>query len=65
MLAESRISRAVARTTFAFLAIVVLMLYAPVTLPAQNLQGPTTAIVVAFVTDTAGRPLSGADVSVV
>jgi hypothetical protein len=65
MLAESRIVRAVAHTTFAFLAIVVAMLYPPMPLPAQNLQGPTTAIVVAFVTDTAGRPLSGADVSVV
>ena len=52
------------RSAFGFLAIAVLALFPPSPAAAQNLQAQT-AIVVAFVTDTAGQPLAGTDVQVV
>ena len=61
---SSRLFSLLPSTASVCLALAVLMLYPPVTAPAQSLQGQT-AIVVAFVTDTAGRPVSGADVQVV
>ncbi len=48
----------------AFLAIAVLALFPAARADSQSLQGQT-AIVIAFVTDTMGRPLSGTDVQVV
>ncbi|MDO8502559.1 MAG: carboxypeptidase-like regulatory domain-containing protein [Gemmatimonadaceae bacterium] len=47
-----------------FLALVALAAMRPASVQAQQLQDQTS-IVVAFVTDTAGRPLSGAEVQVV
>ncbi len=48
----------------AFLALAVLGLFSAEQARSQNLQGQT-AIVIAFVTDTTGKPLSGTDVQVV
>ena len=48
----------------AFLALAVIIAALPASARAQGLQDET-AIMVAFVTDTAGKPISGADVQVV
>jgi hypothetical protein len=60
----SRLVRALPSPACAFLALAALALYPFVTVPAQNIQAQT-AILVAFVTDTAGRPVAGAEVQVV
>ena len=60
----SRLPRVWPRSACALLALAVLSLFPPASGNAQSLQGQT-AIIVAFVTDTAGRPVAGADVQVV
>lgn len=60
----SRFPRVWPRPACALLALAALFLYPPALTDAQALQGQT-AIIVAFVTDTAGRPVAGADVQVV
>lgn len=59
-----RNSGMIVTSAMALLASAVLNLYPQSRADAQNLQGQT-AIVVAFVTDSAGQPLAGADVQVV
>jgi hypothetical protein len=60
----SRFVRALPSTAGACLALAALIAYPAAPVPAQNLQAQT-AILVAFVTDTAGKPVVGADVQVV
>jgi hypothetical protein len=63
MRASYRSSGVLLRTAFGALAMTVLGPFPSSPASAQNLQGQT-AIVVAFVTDTAGHPLAGTDVRV-
>jgi hypothetical protein len=60
----SRLVRALPSPASALLALAVLMLYPSVRAPAQSIHAQT-GILVAFVTDTAGRPVVGADVQVI
>ncbi len=64
MKAASKNHRILLSPAFASLAIAVLGLLPAERAVSQSLQGQT-AIVIAFVTDTMGKPLSGADVQVV
>ena len=60
---SSRVHRALPSPACALLALAVLLQFPLIPAAAQVVQGQT-AIVIAFVTDTAGRPVAGAEVQV-